>query len=281
MTSHENKPRRLCPTCGHEKASDPKVVTVTSATGGCGKTFYATNLAAWIAHSTGQRVLLVDLDLQFGEVSVSLRLKPVATITDVLEGMSLPDAVMNHKAGFDVLCAPTDPVQADRIGAKEASAVLAMAREHYDHVVVDTPPALNEIVLSAFDVSEQLVVMATMDVPSLKNLSVFRHTLKKLKVRGEATFVLNKAEKGTGLSIADVRKVHPFSTVLPYAREVSRSLNVGMPVIVSDPSAEVSRKLVEGLGGTPDEPAKKWFRPRRPFAKSAAIRGASIARRSA
>jgi pilus assembly protein CpaE len=231
------------------------VLTVTSASGGCGKTFFATNLAGYLARASGGKVCLVDLDLQFGEVAVALRLKPertIAELADDTEGsvaLRLAGYVMRHDAGYDVLCAPRDPVSAERVGPTHATAVIEAARAAYDYVVVDTPPSLNEIVLAAFDQSQSLVVMATMDVPSLKNLTVFLSTLERLKVPAEdVSLVLNKAEDGTGIELAQVERLFPqgFSCVLPYAREVSRSINLGMPVVFSEPGAAVSQRFVEG-----------------------------------
>jgi pilus assembly protein CpaE len=231
------------------------VLTVTSATGGCGKTFFATNVAAYLAKAKRSRVLLVDLDLQFGEVAVSLRLRPERTIAELTEeddvATALPDYVVRHAdGGYDVLCAPKDPVAAERVGPREATAVLEAAERLYDHVVVDTPPALNEVVLAAFDRSKALVVMATMDVPSLRNLRVFLETLDRLKIDPEqVSLVLNKEEQGTGIDIRQIERVYPqgFAAVLPHATEVTRSLNQGTPVLCLDAAAEISRRLADGL----------------------------------
>src|SRR5438128_8889041 len=147
-------------------AGTAMVFTVTSPTGGCGKTFFATNMAAYLAGATGGRVLLVDLDLQFGEVSLALGLRPQRTIAELVNEESvveaLPHYVLDHAAGYQVLAAPADPFAAELVGPREATGVLEAARSLYDYVVVDTPPSLNEVVLAAFDQSRHLVVMATM-----------------------------------------------------------------------------------------------------------------------
>ncbi len=100
------------------------VFTMSSATGGCGKTFLATNLAYMLSHYTGKRACIIDLDLQFGEVSTALRLRPRYTIFDALErvdtedvdlDMHIEDYLVTHETGFSVLAAPKDPSEADRI----------------------------------------------------------------------------------------------------------------------------------------------------------------------
>jgi pilus assembly protein CpaE len=112
--------------------------------------------------------------------------------------------------------------------------------------VVDTPAALTEIVLAAMDISEHLFTMATVDLPSVRNLGVFLQTLDKLRIPSDnISLILNKAERDVGLDIGQIVRLFTqgFKAILPYAKEVSRSINMGMPVIASDPASEVSRKL--------------------------------------
>jgi pilus assembly protein CpaE len=235
-----------------------QVFTVSSATGGCGKTFMATNMALFLARHTGKRVVLVDLDLQFGEVSTALRLRPNYTIYDALHrdeddfdfGDHLDEFLVTHEGGFSVLAAPKDPAEADRIGPADVTRILDVLRGHCDYLVVDTPAALTEIVLAAFDVSEHLFSLATVDLPSVRNLGVFLQTLDKLRIPADnISLILNKAERDVGLDIGQITRLFPqgFKAILPYAREVSRSINMGMPVLASDPTAEVSRKLAACL----------------------------------
>ncbi|MGH9281953.1 MAG: AAA family ATPase [Acidimicrobiales bacterium] len=237
-----------------------KVFTVSSATGGCGKTFLATNMALYLARHTHKRVVLVDLDLQFGEVSTALRLRPKYTIYDALHrgedgeqlefGEHLSEFLVTHEGGFSVLSAPKEPAEADRITPADVTRILEVLRTRADYVVVDTPAALTEIVLAAFDLSEHLFALATVDLPSVRNLGVFLQTLDKLRIPSEnISLILNKAERDVGLDINQIVRLFPqgFKAILPYAREVSRSINMGMPVLASDPGSEVSRKLAASL----------------------------------
>ncbi len=232
-----------------------RIFTVSSATGGCGKTFFATNMALYLARHTRKKVVLVDLDLQFGEVSTALRLRPNYTIYDALHrdegdrldfGDHLDEYLVQHESGFSVLAAPKDPAEADRIHPADVTRVLEVLRTRADYIVVDTPSALTEIVLAAFDLSEHLFTMATVDLPSVRNMGVFLQTLEKLRIPAEnISLLLNKAETDVGLDVGQIVRLFPqgFKAILPYAREVSRSINMGMPVISSDPGSEVSRKL--------------------------------------
>jgi pilus assembly protein CpaE len=235
------------------------VFTVSSATGGCGKTFYATNLAYYLHQYTGKRTVIIDLDLQFGEVSTALRLRPRFTISDLLSredidevdlAAHIDDYVVTHDSGVMVLPAPKDPSDADRIHPVDVQRVIEAARKKFDYVIVDTPAALTEIVLAAFDLSNQLYVMATLDLPSVRHMGVFLNTLEKLKISSDnVKLILNKAERDVGLDVDQVTRLFPqgFTSVLPYAKEVTKSVNVGTPVLAFAPQSDVSRRMAAGM----------------------------------
>jgi len=240
-------------------AQPGKVYTTSSATGGCGKTFLATNLAYFLAHHTGARTCVVDLDLQFGEVTTALRLRPRYTIFDALQREDTDEADLNahideymvtHETGFSVLAAPKEPSEADHIASPDVTRIIEALRTRFDYVVVDTPAALTEVVLAAFDLSDTLYTMATLDLPSVRNMGVFLNQLERLKIPSDnIKLILNKAERDVGIDVEQVTRLFPkhFSAVLPYAKEVSRSINLGMPVMASSPTAEVSRLMAAGL----------------------------------
>ena len=143
-----------------------------------------------------------------------------------------------------MLAAPREPSEADRISPPDITRVLEAVRKRFDYVIVDTPPALAETVLVAFDMSDMLYVMATLDLPSVRNMSVFlEHPRPAARCPTEhVRLILNKAETDVGIDIEQVTKLFPqgFESVLPYAKEVSRSINLGMPVMAASPTAEIS-----------------------------------------
>jgi pilus assembly protein CpaE len=237
-----------------------RVFTVCSATGGCGKTFYSTNLATFLSDNSNARVALVDLDLQFGEITTSLRLQPSYTIADVLQhetdgeavdlASHIEDYLVQYDGKFWTLPAPKEPSQADHITPVEVGRILEALRSHFDYIVVDTPTALAETVLAAFDLSEHLFVMATLDLPSVRNLGLFLQTLQKLRISSEnVSLVMNKVEKDVGIDVEQITKLFPqgFRSTLPYAKEVSRSVNMGKPILGSNPESDISRRISQGL----------------------------------
>jgi pilus assembly protein CpaE len=238
-------------------APDGATFTVASATGGCGKTFYATNLAYFLAHHTRRRVCIADFDLQFGEVSTALRLRPKYTSFDLVEQLDdealddhIEEYLVPHGTGVSVLAAPKDPTEADRFSPNDVTRILDALRRRFDYVVVDTPAQLSEVVLAAFDRSDVLFTLATLDLPSVRNMGVFLTTLQRLKIPSDnVRLILNKEESNVGIEVDQVAKLFPqgFSSVLPYSREVSRSINLGMPVMAASPGTDVSRRLADGM----------------------------------
>ncbi|MGI8984525.1 MAG: AAA family ATPase [Acidimicrobiales bacterium] len=266
---------------GPAKAGPGTIIAVVSASGGSGKTFLATNLAYHLVSTAKKETCLIDLDLQFGELSTALRLKPRHTIHDLLAGHGddddlgrrLEEHLERHESGIRVLAAPDDPEQADAIEAFHVATVLEAARAKFDYVVVDTPTALSEGVLVALEQADQIYVLATLDLPSVRNLGVMLNTFKKLKVPVErVTLLLNKVEPDVGIDVARVEEYFPqgFSMVIPYGREVNRSLNMGQPVLAYAPRGDVSKALASGLVNTvvsrsedDDDDEDEMVRPRR------------------
>lgn len=249
-----------------------RIFTVCSATGGCGKTFYSTNMALFLAQHSGGRVALVDIDLQFGEITTALRLQPSYTIADALKGQGDPDApdlgehledfMVKFDDKFWVLPAPKDPAQADSITPVDTTRILEALRTRFDYIVVDTPTALAETVLAAFDLSEHLFVMATLDLPSVRNLGMFLQTLQKLRISSDnIDLVMNKVEKDVGIEVGQITKLFPqgFHATLPYTKEVSKSVNLGKPVIASFPESEMSRLIEASLVDWLPDDARERF----------------------
>jgi pilus assembly protein CpaE len=236
-----------------------EVFTIASSSGGCGKTFYATNLACYLAAQTGKRVCLLDLDLQFGEVSTALHLRPRFTISDLLSREPVDEDHLDehveeyleeHELGFSVLAAPFSPADADMIAPKDVFKVISALRRHFDYIVVDTPAQLSEIVLAAFDHSTKVLCMVTLDLPSIRNMRVFLSTLEKLRINHQTIgVVLNKVEDDIGIDLNDVQEVldNKIVSILPYSREVMKSINNGKPALISAANSDIGKKLAGGM----------------------------------
>ena len=234
-----------------------RIVTVFSAKGGCGKTTLATNLAAAIADSGRGSVALVDLDLAFGDVAIALQLFPTHTIADAvaigedLDGPALASLLTAHRSGLQALVAPLEPSTAETIDTKTVVRVLDLLAEEFDYVVVDTPPALDDNVLASFDRSDVVALLATLDIPALKNLKLTLETLDLIGFpRDRLKVVLNRSDSKVGLSLPEVEKTlrAPIVAQVPSSRDVPASTNRGVPIVTDDPKAPVSvaiRKFID------------------------------------
>ena len=242
--------RRLAAQGGHGRRG--RIATVFSPKGGTGKTSIATNLAAALAKYQGQRALLLDLDLQFGDAAIMLGLEPEKTIYDLvvapgeLDSEKLAGYVTKHQSGIDVLAAPMRPEDAELVIESKVIALLEVARASYDVIVVDTSPFFHGPMLATLDRTDELLVLCGLDVPTLKNVRLALQTLELLSFpSSRIRYVMNRASANVGLKTREVEaglKVK-VGFELPTDRAVQICVNRGEPVVLAEPRSEFSRAL--------------------------------------
>jgi pilus assembly protein CpaE len=239
-----------------------RLVCVLGPKGGTGKTLTTCNLAVAIAQ-TGKRVLIVDLDLQFGDVALCMGLPPERTIYDLaVSGGSLDDEklkayVVNHPSGADALLAPARPDQASAVTMDLLREVYVIARRHYDYVIADTPPGFTAEVIATIDASTDLIMVGMLDSLSLKNTKLGLETLELMDYdRGRIKLVLNRAHSRVGISQGDVVAVlgRDPDVYISSDREIPRAVNEGIPIILARPQSEPAaafRELAAAITGQP------------------------------
>lgn len=229
------------------------IITVFSAKGGCGKTTVSTNLGAALADHGRREVCIVDLDLAFGDVAIAMQLFPTHTIGDAvqLEDTLDPSAVASlltqHSPGLRVLSAPVEPGLAENIPVTLVTRLLTIMSEMFDYVIIDTPPAFTDQVLAAFDMSDLAVLLATLDIPALKNLKLSLETLELLNYPKEKIrLILNRADSKVGLDAGEVEKTlrAPISALVPSSRAVPAATNRGVAIVTDQPTHPVSLALI-------------------------------------
>lgn len=233
-----------------------RVLVVTAAKGGAGKSVMASNLAVGLAQAAPENVVLVDLDLQFGDVAGALQLAPEHTIADVvgiepLDLTGLKVFLTPHPSGLYALCAPPTPPEADDISPEMAARIIKLLSEEFRYVVVDTSAGMTEHTVAAFDVATDFVLVGNMDVPSVRALRKEVDVLDQLGHSRQARhFILNRADSRVGLSQPDVEATVGLKVgaAIPSSRSVPMSFNQGTPIVASDPRSPVTRALMDFVG---------------------------------
>lgn len=228
-----------------------RVFTVFSPKGGVGKTTMAVNLGLALSQNGGQ-VCVVDLDLAFGDVAITMQLIPEHTIAeaadseDDLDFSLLETLLTRHPSGMTILAAPTHPEGRDRVSSSLVRRIIQTLRDNFDFIVIDTPPGFDDQVLGAFDETDECVVVTTLDVPTIKNTKVALETLDLLHlVRESRHLVLNRADEEVGLTQANVEEIlgMKVSASLPSATAVASATNHGQPIVLSKPDHPVSKAI--------------------------------------
>lgn len=230
-----------------------RVVTVYAPKGGVGKSVVAVNVATLLARDTARRVVLVDLDLQFGDAALMLRVKAEHDVVEAATADDRLDAVLlegmltrDDRTGLRVLAAPSDPTDAEGVTAKEVLALLEVLRTMADYIVVDSAPILDDIVLQVLADSDDIVYVVGMDVPSVKNARLGLQALEVLQIPTERVlFVLNRADSRVHLATKDVeRALHmKIDAALPSDALVPQSVNRGTPAVLQSERSRFAARV--------------------------------------
>lgn len=230
-----------------------RVTTVFSTKGGSGKSVIATNLAVVLAERSEGPVVLVDADLQFGDVAVMMKLAPTHTVVDAVSNIERLDASLlesllatHESSGLRVLPAPLEPAFADQIGASEMVKIIEILRRFCAHVVIDTPAYFNDVVLGLVEVSDDVLLVAGMDIPNIKNVKIGLQTLRLLNTPMEKLrLILNRANSKVKLDIGGVERTLQVSAeaLIPSDVIVPQSVNKGVPFVMSHPKSGVAKSI--------------------------------------
>ncbi len=233
-----------------------RVITVLSPKGGTGKTTIASNLAVGLTRHAPGDVAIVDLDVQFGDVATALQLVPEQSLADAaratgLDAMAVKVFLSNHPTGLFALCAPESPVEGEEIPAEQTRRTLELLADEFSYVVVDTSAGISEHTLTALELSTDIVLVCSMDVPSVRSLRKVVTALDDLGMTSQRRhFVLNRADARVGLDPGDIEKTVglPIDVSVPSSRSMPVSMNQGSPVLESDPRSPVAGPLLQLVG---------------------------------
>jgi pilus assembly protein CpaE len=261
------------------KAKIGKVVTIMSPKGGAGKTMTTVNVGLGLAMMSGrpERVVIMDADLQFGDVCISLQVEPQHTIVDAARDIEKLDEAMldsllsEHTSGMRVLSAPLEPSLADEVSTQVVVRTLGMLKRMFDYVIIDTAPFLDEPVLSILERSDTVLLVVDMDLPAVKNAKLALDTLKLIKFPFEKMkLVLNRVNSKARLDINELERSLGLEVQAAISSDklVPRAVNEGEPVVSLYPRSRVAKDL-RGVAAlvldgeaVDEEPEQKrgWFK---------------------
>ena len=247
---------------GRTSTTEGKVVTVFSPKGGVGKTVLACAMGAQIARTDGRRALVVDLDLQFGDVAIMMGIEPEKTIYDLvmttgeMDPEKLAGYVLAHPSGADIVPAPVRPEDAELVSEERVGRLLDVAKEAYDAIIVDTPAFFQATTLATLDRTDHMLLVAGLDIPTVKNVKLTLQTLHLLHYpKDRIHLVLNQAGTKGDLNRSEVEKALDLKVAfeIPHDKEVRSAVNRGVPVPMAAPksgmTSAVAQMTAELLGG--------------------------------
>jgi pilus assembly protein CpaE len=233
-----------------------KVSVFFAAKGGAGTTTVATNVAIQLHRLTGKKTVLVDLDLELGEIALFMGIEPRFSFVDLArnfhrmdEGL-LASFIEAHSTGVHVLSAPNQPEKAEAVTGDQIRQILGFLKQHYDHIVIDTSNSITPRTLATFEQADEIYLVANVDLPSLRNIQRCHHIFDRLGDLGERVRLLvNRYQTEGDITLDDVERAlgtEVYWTLPNDYEAVNYAINTGHPVILNAHSL-YAREL-EALG---------------------------------
>jgi pilus assembly protein CpaE len=246
-----------------ESKAEGQVFAFFSPKGGSGSTTVATNLAVVLRQLTSKRTLLVDLDLELGETALMLGMRPRFNFVDLVQNFHRMDAdllasfIERHDSGVDLLSAPYHPEKAEMVSGDLIRRILLFLRQHYDYIVVDTSKSFSQATLATFEQADQVFLVTTADLPSLRNIQRGLPMMRRVLVRGEdqLRLVINRFDPKDQISAKDIERSLGLKVFWKLSNDyeaVLGSLNTGKPIVMNGTSSYSKdlKNLGVALAGT-------------------------------
>ena len=230
-------------------SSTRPMICIIGPKGGTGKTLASSNLAVALAER-GKRAVVVDLDLQFGDIGIALGLSPERTIYDLartgssLDPDKVEDFITDHPSGARALLAPSRPDQAGTVTVEFLRELYAALRVRHDYVIVDTPPGFTPEVIASIDLASHLLVVGMLDALSLKDTKLGLETLGLMgSDPNRIRLILNRADSSVGIKRSEAEAIlgRTPDIFIPSDREIPRATTDGQPITVANGRSEAAR----------------------------------------
>ncbi len=247
---------RIAASAGETNMRDGKVLAFISCKGGSGATFISTNFGYAVAALADKKVLLIDLHGQFGDATLYVSdQRPVMTLSDVcsqiarIDGPFLESCLVHVTAGFGILAAADDPAQSVEPKPEHMDAILRVARQHYDYIVLDVGRQIDAISLRALDSADAIYPILQLGLPDIRDgrrlLDIFRSLGYPIE---NTRLIVNRYEKGGKLRLQDLHAALGCEVVHTFPNDyvaVTDSVNQGVPVLQLSRASAAARSLAD------------------------------------
>lgn len=266
------KERKFSKAINIEKKMRSRVYAFFSGKGGVGKTTVCSNTAIYLA-SLGKKTLLIDLDLQFGDADMALDISPNETIVDLVRdtnGISIDNLTScsaTHATGLSVLASPSSPELAEYVQSNHVKAIIDVARNYYEYILLDCGCTLTDPVITALESSDDIFMVNDVNILSLKRAKLCQNVLQQINQQDKVKVIINKNLKKNNVKIADFENLlglDAYAVITSDLKTVNNSLNSGQPFITFKPRAVISKdiaafanKLVIEREGSIETPSKR------------------------
>ncbi len=237
----EQEERRRSRALGDTASSAARgtVLTVFGAKGGIGKTTISTNLATALAKNSNSSVAIVDMDTRFGDVAIMM---------DVVGRESISEYLVQHSSGVEILPAPLHPTEWGSISRQHISKIVDLLAQTHDYVVIDTPGAFNELVATALEDANIILLVTSIDLASIKDTALALEMLRAASVsEDKIKLIINHSTSANSLRPEDVERVLDYKVFwrIPHDVAVSNSNQLGQPIVLAKPYARASRAITD------------------------------------
>ncbi len=239
---------------GQSATARGSVFTVAGAKGGIGKTTLATNLAVAIRRLTGQEVVLVDGDAQFGDVAVMLDMGVERSVADLardegaIDRHTVKGYLQQHPLGINVLAAGSEPDDWRAVQPEHIPTLARALSETHEYVIIDTPGVMSETVAASLNEAAIVFLVTSLDVSSIKDTTTALRILRSWAMpQHRIRLVINDSSRAPAVSATDVQRACDVdaSLIIPHDGNVGVSLQTGAPIVDSQPKSRYARAIMQ------------------------------------
>jgi pilus assembly protein CpaE len=227
-----------------------KVIAFFGGKGGTGKTTVAVNIAVTLSQMN-KKVIIVDCDLQFGDVNLLFDLEPKDTIAELAQESNslsidiIKGFTMLHSTGVSVLCAPKSPEYAEYVTGKHIEDIINTLRPYYEYIIIDLSPSFNDISIAAVENCDQVYLVSGLDISALRNAKICTNILDSLQQKDKVAVIINKASESV-IKAKDYENILGLKVVGSISEDTKialKSLNKGVPIVLSQPRCQITKSI--------------------------------------